>query len=84
MDPAHPFPFVSNLSLNLLVSLRYENDSEPLLARVKVPSSGGTPRFVRIGTSRTFVDLADVMAKIKQPTDPAAEPWPPMRAGDGL
>ena len=27
MDPAHPFPFVSNLSLNLLVSLRYENDS---------------------------------------------------------
>jgi polyphosphate kinase len=62
MDPAHPFPFVSNLSLNLLVSLRYENDSEPLLARVKVPSSGGTPRFVRIGTSRTLVDLADVMA----------------------
>ena len=62
MDPAHPFPFVSNLSLNLLVSLRYENDSESLLARVKVPSSGGTPRFVRIGTSRTYVDLADVMA----------------------
>src|SRR5262249_42776243 len=62
MDPAHPFPFVSNLSLNLLVSLRYENDSEPLLARVKVPASGGTPRYVRIGTSRTFVDLADVMA----------------------
>ena len=62
MDPAHPFPFVSNLSLNLLVSLRYENDSEPLLARVKVPSSGGTPRYVRLGTTRTFVDLADVMA----------------------
>jgi hypothetical protein len=25
-----------------------------------------------------------VMEKIKQPTDPAAEPWPPMRAGEGL
>ncbi len=62
MDPAHPFPFVSNLSLNLLVSLRYENDSESLLARVKVPASGGTSRFVRVGTSRTFVDLADVIA----------------------
>jgi len=62
MDPAHPFPFVSNMSLNLLVSLRYENDTESLLARVKVPVSGGTPRFVRIGTSRTFVDLADVIA----------------------
>lgn len=62
MDPAHPFPFVSNLSLNLLVSLRYENDSEPLLARVKVPVGGGVSRFVRVGTSRTFVDLADVIA----------------------
>jgi polyphosphate kinase len=62
MDPAHPFPFVSNLSLNLLVQLRYEHDAESLLARVKVPIGGGTSRFVRIGTSRTFVDLADVMA----------------------
>ena len=62
MDPAHPFPFVSNLSLNLLVSLRYENDSESLLARVKVPAQGGTPRYLRVGTSRTFVDLADVIA----------------------
>ena len=44
MDPAHPFPFVSNLSLNLLVSLRYTNDSESLLARVKVPIGGGARR----------------------------------------
>jgi polyphosphate kinase len=62
MDPAHPFPFVSNLSLNLLVSLRYTNDSESLLARVKVPIGGGLARFVRLGTSKTYVDLADVMA----------------------
>jgi polyphosphate kinase len=64
MDPAHPFPFVSNLSLNLLVSLRYANetDSESLLARVKVPVGGGMSRYVRLGSSRTFVDLADVMA----------------------
>ncbi len=62
MDPAHPFPFVSNLSLNLLVSLRYTNDSESLLARVKVPIGGGLSRWVRLGTSRTFVDLADVIA----------------------
>src|SRR5690242_11718821 len=62
MDPAHPFPFVSNLSLNLLVSLRYENDGETLLARVKVPVGAGVSRFVRLGSSRTFVDLADVMA----------------------
>ncbi len=27
---------------------------------------------------------ADVAAKMKLPSDPAAEPWPPMRAGDDL
>jgi hypothetical protein len=27
---------------------------------------------------------ASIVEKIKQPTDPAAEPWPPMRAGEGL
>ncbi|MEZ4361842.1 MAG: polyphosphate kinase 1 [Kofleriaceae bacterium] len=62
MDPAHPFPFVSNLSLNLLVSLHYAGDSEPLLARVKIPVGVGTPRFVRIDSSRVFVDLADIVA----------------------
>lgn len=62
MDPAHPFPFVSNLSLNLLVSLRYENDGDSLLARVKVPLGAGTTRFVRVNNTRTYVDLADVMA----------------------
>src|SRR5574341_421899 len=53
---------LSNLSLNLLVTLRYENEGDSLLARVKVPAGGGTSRFVRVGSSRTFVDLADVMA----------------------
>lgn len=62
MDPAHPFPFVSNLSLNLLVSLHYAGDAESLLARVKIPLGAGTPRFVRIGATRVFVDLADVVA----------------------
>jgi polyphosphate kinase len=62
MDPAHPFPFVSNLSLNLLISLHYPSDPDSLLARVKVPTGAGTSRFIRVGTTRTFVDLADVMA----------------------
>jgi polyphosphate kinase len=49
MDPAHPFPFVSNLSLNLLVTARYQDDSDPMMARVKVPIGFGIPRFLRIG-----------------------------------
>jgi polyphosphate kinase len=62
MDPAHPFPFISNLSLNLLVTLHYPTDPEPLLARVKVPVGAGIQRFLRVGTSNTFVGLEDVMA----------------------
>jgi polyphosphate kinase len=72
IDPAHPFPFVSNLSLNLLVSLRANrsatltgadvNASEPSLFRVKVAVGSGTPRFIRIGESSRFVMLEEVIA----------------------
>jgi polyphosphate kinase len=62
MDPAHPFPFVSNLSLNLLVTARYQNDSDPLMARVKVPIGFGIPRFLRVGNQNDFVRLEDVVA----------------------
>ena len=62
MDPAHPFPFVSNLSLNLLVTLRAPDDAEPSLARVKVPVGLGIPRFLRVEGTRRFVPLEDVIA----------------------
>jgi polyphosphate kinase len=45
-DPAHPFPFVSNLSLSLAVELAEKKDKRPAFARVKVPASLG--RFVPI------------------------------------
>lgn len=60
MDPAHPFPFVSNLSLNLLVTLRYPDEHEPLMARVKVPIGAGIPRFLQLAPTR-FVPLDEVM-----------------------
>jgi len=62
MDPAHPFPFVSNLSLNLLVSLQYPNDPTPLLARVKVPTGAGVPRLVQVGNALVFVPLEEIIA----------------------
>jgi polyphosphate kinase len=62
MDPAHPFPFISNLSLNLLVSVRYPHDPEVSLARVKVPISAGAPRFVQVGSEQRYVLLEEVMA----------------------
>ena len=51
-DPAHPFPFISNLSLNLLVTLRYPGERQPApLARVKVPVGSGVPRFMKLEDS---------------------------------
>ncbi|MEN8148445.1 MAG: polyphosphate kinase 1 [Planctomycetota bacterium] len=61
-DPAHPFPFVSNLSVNLLVTLRYAKSSEPSLARVKVPVGEWTPRLLKLEGRNTFVTLESVMA----------------------
>ncbi len=62
MDPAHPFPFVSNLSLNLFVTLRREEgDPERLQARVKVPVGAGVPRCLRVGDG-PLVPLEEVMA----------------------
>ena len=62
MDPAHPFPFISNLSLNLLVTLHHQDDQQPLFARVKVPVGKGVPRFLRVGAGQRFVRLEEVMA----------------------
>lgn len=62
IDPAHPFPFVSNLSLNLLVTVRYLREKEVSLARVKVPLGPGVPRFMRIGKGERFIRLEEVMA----------------------
>jgi polyphosphate kinase len=62
MDPAHPFPFISNLSLNLLVTLRYRDEEEPLMNRIKVPLGSGVPRFLSIDGGERFVPLEEVMA----------------------
>ncbi|WP_409070269.1 polyphosphate kinase 1 [Desulfobulbus sp.] len=64
MDPAHPFPFISNLSLNLLVATRLSDAEHVYLNRIKVPTSGtGIPRFIRVDPSRhTYVLFEDVIA----------------------
>jgi polyphosphate kinase len=62
MDPAHPFPFISNLSLNLLVTVRYPKDSEQMLARVKVPVGTGIPRFVPTRDGTRLVPLEDIVS----------------------
>ena len=60
VDPSHPFPYISSLSLNLAVVVRDATSGEQRFARVKVPPL--LPRFVAVpGTSR-FVALEQVIA----------------------
>jgi polyphosphate kinase len=44
VDPSHPFPYISGLSLNLAVLVKQPDTNEELFARVKVPQS--LPRFI--------------------------------------
>ena len=61
VDPGHPFPFISDLSLNLAVLMRDPVDSERCFARVKVPAT--LDRWVPTGEgSNRFVALEDVIA----------------------
>src|SRR6201992_3696286 len=57
VDPAHPFPFVSGLSLNLAVTVRQPEDGGQHFARVKVPDN--VDRFVEVD-KRTGADGKEV------------------------
>ncbi len=62
MDPAHPFPFISNLSINLLVSVRYPETDHSNLIRIKIPTGVDTPRFVQIARKQLYILLEDLVA----------------------
>ncbi|HEV8055508.1 MAG TPA: RNA degradosome polyphosphate kinase [Nocardioidaceae bacterium] len=59
VDPAHPFPYISGLSLNLAVMVRNPTTGKDHFARVKVPPI--FPRFVAVAEQR-FVPLEDVIS----------------------
>jgi polyphosphate kinase len=61
MDPAHPFPFISNLSVNLLVSVRYPDSDHSYLNRIKIPTSSDLPRFIKIGKEHVYILLEDLV-----------------------
>ncbi len=61
VDPSHPFPYISGLSLNLAVVVKKPDSEEDLFARVKVPSN--LPRFIETakGDARRFIPLEQVI-----------------------
>jgi polyphosphate kinase len=60
VDPGHPFPYISNLSLNLLVEVTDPGTGEQRIARVKIPPV--LPRFVVMADGERFVPLEQVIA----------------------
>jgi polyphosphate kinase len=59
VDPAHPFPYISGLSLNLAVQVRNPVTQHEHFARVKVPPL--LPRFIEVGEQR-YVPLEQLIA----------------------
>ena len=60
VDPGHPFPYISHLSLNLAVRVRDPQRRQPRFARVKVPPV--LPRFIALVEGERYVPLEDVIA----------------------
>lgn len=70
VDPAHPFPYISGLSLNLAVLVRNPKTGKEHFARVKVPPK--FDRFIAVDEQR-FVPLEDVIAEHLKPLFPGMQ-----------
>jgi polyphosphate kinase len=60
VDPAHPFPYISNLALNLAAMVSDPDTGERRFARVKVPNV--FPRLVALGDGKRFVPVEQIIA----------------------
>jgi len=60
VDPGHPFPYISHLSLNLAVMVRDPQRKQQRFARVKIPPV--LPRFIPVVEGDRYVPLEDVIA----------------------
>ena len=71
VDPAHPFPYISSLSLNLAALVRDPATGSRRFARVKVPPL--LPRFVELPDGERFVPIEQVIAAHLQVLFPGME-----------
>lgn len=60
IDPGHPFPYISDLSLNLGVCLLQPDDERRRFARVKIPNT--VSRLVPLASAGVFTKIEDVVA----------------------
>ena len=64
VDPGHPFPFISNLSTSLGVTLKHPNSEEKLFARVKIPKV--LPQWIRVDPDSKIYRFVGLMEVIKE------------------
>ena len=80
VDPGHPFPHISNLSISLAVEIRDPDTGAVRFARVKVPRS--LPRWVPVdGRTNQFVPLEDLVGAHLEALFPGVDvlDWYPFR-----
>ena len=62
LDPAHPFPFIPNQGLSLLLDLKRLSDDEPIRELIMIPAS--LPRFVRVpGKEARYVTMETLLLR---------------------
>jgi polyphosphate kinase len=66
VDPGHPFPYISNLSLNLAVAIKHPDTGEELFARVKVPQV--LPRFIKLPIDLQEIDRTNPLQFVREGT----------------
>jgi polyphosphate kinase len=60
VDPAHPFPYISNLALSLAIVVRDPKSGEERFARVKLPQT--FPRFFQLPDTFKFVSIEEIVS----------------------
>ena len=74
VDPEHPFPFISNIGLNLAVLLPHDEDGRQRFVRIKIPDN--RPRWVPLAAGTGYVPLEQVISAnldLMFPATPPAE-----------
>lgn len=75
VDPSHPFPYISNLSLNVGVEVHNRKEEASRFARVKVPPN--VSRLLPLGDGERFIPLEQILVAFIHELFPGMEVGPP-------
>ncbi len=62
IDPAHPFPFIANQGMGVMMALTRQSDDTPIMEMVLIPQA--LPRFVRLpGEAAIYISIEDLLCR---------------------